>query len=77
MWQLHNDVSLVVLPINYVDNSFVHINDTRQASPIHVSYNRTTLASSTCMFCSPRYWISLPVNLRESNELYDNFPTNF
>ncbi len=70
MWQLHKDVCPVVVPINYIDNSsVVHNHNIRQANQFHIKYSRTALASTSFMFSSPRYWNSLPVNLRECNEL--------
>ena len=68
MWQLHKDVSPVVLPIDYIDNSSVHNHNTSQANQFHINYSHTALASTSFM-SSPRYWNSLPANLRECNGL--------
>ena len=54
-----------VVTIDFIQNSDIHIYNTRYANLIHVQYRRPTLVVNSFLNSGPMYWDSLPCYLKE------------
>ncbi len=53
------------IPHLFVQNTDIHSHCTRHASHSHMQCRRTSLVSNSFLNAGPRYWDSLPENIKE------------
>ena len=70
MFQFHNSDLPSVFENIFTVNNEIHHYPTRQTNLFHLPRTRTALAQDTFIFTAPKYWNSLPIEIRNSNSLF-------